>query len=406
MAEFYRISGQYYKAEALYQRALAINELLYGPEHAEVALILHNMGLLCHVKGDYEKAESLYKRALAIREKVYGLEDISVGTTLNTLAGLYDLRGDYALAEPLYQRALKIDEKIYGTDHPDIAIDLKNLALLCHSHGDYAKAKPLYQRALSIEEKTYAFENDMIAMTLNHLGGIHYLLGSYEEAELSYRRALLIRKHLYGNDSPDIALILHNLGNLHFSLKQYDSAESHYCRALELAEIHYQPELKWRVLCALGQLLNKEKYHTIAIFFAKKGIHTLRGIHGDVSELEKRLKRFTLIDRKAVCKFLADMLMDQGRIPESQEIIAIMKAEEYTEFVNENTATSDTKSDSRLLSGLNDAEMVWDKGYEGIRGRLKTAGETDFGFFYFLQILKEGCRDEKSTWKTGSQNMP
>ena len=386
MAELCRISGEYKKAEALYQRSLIIHEMIYGTEHAEVANLLHNMGLLYHTVKNYKQAEEFYKRALAIREKVKGAEDLSVAATLNTLAGLYDSLGDYALSEPFYRRALMIDEKIYGPEHPDVAIDLKNLALLCHSHGEYEKAKPLYKRALAIEEKIYGIESDVIAMTLNHLGGVHFLLEEYSQAEPLYQRALSIKEKIYGNDHPDVASILFNLGNVYQSLKKYDSAESSYCSAMGISEIHDLPELKWRVQDGLSHLLDKEKYKDAAIFFAKQAVNTLNGIHGDISDLEKELKRFSPVDKKEVCKGLVNLLMNQRRISEAQEIIAIMKAEGYTGFTDKET---EKKSGAETGCTFNNAETEWVKCYGKIREQLKAVEKTDLGFFHFLQTLKK-----------------
>ncbi len=369
MAELCRISGEYKKAEALYQRSLVIHEMIYGPEHAEVAAVLHNMGLLYHTVKDYKQAEEFYKRALAIREKVHGAEDLSVAATLNTLAGLYDSRGDYALSEPLYRRALMIDEKIYGPDHPDVAIDLKNLALLCHLHGEYEKAEPLYQRALLIEEKIYGSESETAAMTLNHLGGIHYLQEDYGKAEQLYQRALSIKEKIYGKDTADTAVIMYNLGNLYQSMKKYDSAESFYCRVLEIAEIYDMPYLKWRVQNDLSQLLDKQKFSQASVFFSKQAVNNFYEIQDDLSENE--LKRFSRADKKSIYKNLVNLLIDQDRLSEAQDVLATLKKEHPAE-----------------KTAFNDIEQKWVKDYGKIREQLTGTGKPDSGISDFLQKIK------------------
>jgi Tfp pilus assembly protein PilF len=69
--------------------------------------------------GQFEKAEPVYQRALAIREKAYGPEHPKVVESINSLAELYQSIGDTAKAEPLHQRALAIRKKVFGPDHPD-----------------------------------------------------------------------------------------------------------------------------------------------------------------------------------------------------------------------------------------------------------------------------------------------
>jgi tetratricopeptide (TPR) repeat protein len=89
--------------------------------------------MLYQSQGQYAEAESRYQRALAIWEKAFGPDHPNVATGLNNLAELYRMQGQYAQAEPLYQRALVIWERTLGREHPNLATALKNLALLCNS---------------------------------------------------------------------------------------------------------------------------------------------------------------------------------------------------------------------------------------------------------------------------------
>jgi len=77
------IAGKYTEAEPLYQRALAIQEKLLGPEHPDVAMSLYNLALVCRYQGRYAEAEPLLKRSLAIREKALGPEHPAVAFSLN-----------------------------------------------------------------------------------------------------------------------------------------------------------------------------------------------------------------------------------------------------------------------------------------------------------------------------------
>lgn len=74
-------AGNYEGAVALMERSLTTLQNLLGPEHREVATVLHNLANLYYDKGDFVLAESSFKRALAIREKLFGAEDSSVAAT-------------------------------------------------------------------------------------------------------------------------------------------------------------------------------------------------------------------------------------------------------------------------------------------------------------------------------------
>ena len=57
------------------QRALAINEKVYGPDHPTVATIANNIGQILQDKGDLDGALHNTERALKILEKNYGAEN-------------------------------------------------------------------------------------------------------------------------------------------------------------------------------------------------------------------------------------------------------------------------------------------------------------------------------------------
>ena len=65
------------------------------------------------------------------REKVLGPDHPDVALVLHKIAYLYysDLR-DYAQAQSMYERSLAIKEKVFGADHPLVASTLLNMGLV------------------------------------------------------------------------------------------------------------------------------------------------------------------------------------------------------------------------------------------------------------------------------------
>jgi hypothetical protein len=72
-----------------------------GTEHPFLATSLNNLAELYRTTGHYTRAETLYQQALAIRRAAFGEIHPAVAAILNNLAGLYLTIGDYAGAEPL-----------------------------------------------------------------------------------------------------------------------------------------------------------------------------------------------------------------------------------------------------------------------------------------------------------------
>ena len=100
--------------------------------------------------GRNSTAQALYRRALFIEEESFGPDHPWVATHLNNLASLLKAIGSWSEAEQLYRRALEIDERSYGWDHPTIGSDLNNLAALLEATDRLEEAEQLTQLVLRI----------------------------------------------------------------------------------------------------------------------------------------------------------------------------------------------------------------------------------------------------------------
>ena len=113
----YGALGDAAKKKELLERALAIEEAAYGPDHPEVAITLTNLGNAYGDLGDAAKQKELLERALAIKEAAYGPDHTAVAITLTNLGNAYGELGDPAKQKELLERALAIEEAAYGPDH-------------------------------------------------------------------------------------------------------------------------------------------------------------------------------------------------------------------------------------------------------------------------------------------------
>ncbi len=370
MAVFYEDLGDYARAESLHQRALAIRKKVYETEHPDIAQSLNNLAELYGELGDYARAEPLHQRALAIREKVYGKEHPSVATSWNNLAILYQQLGDYARAKTLYQRALVIYEKVYGKEHPSFANSLNNLAELYRKLGDYVHAELLYQRAFVIREKIYGKEHPSVATSLNNLAVLYDNLGDYTHAEPLHQRALAIREKVYGKEHPSVALSLNNLATLYLYLGNLARAETLLQRALSIAIKSNQPELLRIVQYNLSHLLAKQDNLNAAIFFAQQAVNILQSLRGNVSKMDKKLQKSFLKDRAHVYRHLVELLLEQNRLPEAQQVLAMLKEEEYFSFVRGGARTDVG------MTPLDDSafDAPWAQRYQEISQQLAALG--------------------------------
>jgi len=254
--------------------------------------------MLYFATGRYADAEPLYKQALAIVEKALGPEHHDVATALNNLAKLYKTTGRYREAEPLYQRTLAIDEKALGPEHHDVATSLDNLAVLYNATSRYAEAEPLFKRALAIDEKAF------------------------------------------GPKHPDVAKRLNNLALLYEATRRYSEAEPLYRRALVIAQSSGNPALLFEVQSDYSVLLKAEANPEAAIFFGKQAVNTSQGLRANVSKLGKETLRAYTGTVEQVYKRLANLLIEQGRLAEAKQVLAMLKEEEYFQYVRRSADSS------------------------------------------------------------------
>ncbi len=156
-------------AHALTSTKLA-EKLEVAPE--TTGRLLNQAGIYLKGRADLLDAKALHERALAIGEKVYGPDHPQVAIYANNLGLVLQSLGDLQGAKKHYERALAIDEKVYGPDHPDVAIDVNNLGFVLKSLDDLQGAKKHYERALKIFQKSLGDRHPNTKTVQNNLNSL------------------------------------------------------------------------------------------------------------------------------------------------------------------------------------------------------------------------------------------
>ncbi|MEE9356314.1 MAG: tetratricopeptide repeat protein, partial [Methylococcaceae bacterium] len=418
------------KAVQFYDQALSLDEKFYGPEHAEVATDLSNLARLYRELGEPAQAITLYLRALSIREKIYGTEHVDVVHILDNLASAYADSGEYAQASLLYERALASKEKLFGSESKEVSVTLNNFALLYMTLGDYASAKQLLMRALTINEKVYGPEHANVATVLSNLGILYQKLGEYEPVVLMQKRALAIREETFGPEDVELvpslrswadlarsigryaaskklymkalaiiernygikhflgADILASLSLVHLKLEDYSKAKTLLRRSLEIVKSGNHPEQLWNIKGFFMKLYTTLKQPKLAIFFGKQAINALQTQRGRLQQLEDRLQKSFLENNTYFYKYLADILITQGRLPEAEQVLAMLKEEEYFDFIRR-----DSNEDVRTTqASYTPIEQEWKQRYDEIAEQLVKLG-TEYNLL--VQINQRSAAEEE-----------
>ena len=352
IAMLYRALGRYREAEPLYKRSLEIREAKLGKDDPGVALTLNNLALLYCSSGRYAEAESLFRRSLAIWEAKLGKDHPQVALGLANTADLYRLLGRYAEAEPLYKRSLEIREARLGKDHPDVASSLTLLGVLYRTRGRYAEAEALYKRALEIREAKLGKDHPALALSLNNLAFLYLYSRRYAEAEPLFKRSLEIREAKFGKNHIQLAVTLNNLALLYRSTGRYAEAESLLRRALPIAQNGMNPDTLRYVQENYSRLLGKQGRREAAIFYAKQAVNTTQGLRRDAATIDKETLEAYQGKVAPVYKYLSNLLIEAGRLSEAQQVLDLLKQEEYKDYTVRNAGDGDDASARATLTSV------------------------------------------------------
>ena len=164
---------------------------LAGPNTNE---LLANLAALLSTPADYKRMRLLFERALASQERLRGPDHPEVAEAATNLAYVLSRTGDSEAATALYTRARNIWQKKLGPDHPKVATALLNLARIESESRHYDAAKPLVIRALKIQEERLGLQHPDVASTLTALADLDARVGSTREAFDAAARAEGIRR--------------------------------------------------------------------------------------------------------------------------------------------------------------------------------------------------------------------
>jgi CHAT domain-containing protein len=346
-------------------------ESTLGADALENAGCLTFLGLLYTDVGRYAEAEPVLKRALDIREKKLGLEHPDTAHTMNILGTLYRWLGDYPRAEHFYRVSQDVREKVLGPCDPYFATSVFWLATLYFEMGRLEDALSLHRRALRIREQVLPPDDHATAHSFMGVGLTLVALDRYAEAEPVARRALALFEKTFGPLHPRTLLNLWSLARLYARTGRYAEAEPLVVAGLQRTSITDVPEMRWRFQEAYSNLFRRRNQPSTAIYFGKQAVNTLQSLRANLSALDRDLqKAFVTGEKITVYRGLADLMIEEGRLPEAQQVLAMLKEEEYFDFIRRDSR-QDPRSTQTALTGQ---EEAWEKRYREVSGRLAALG--------------------------------
>jgi CHAT domain-containing protein len=290
IAKVYQSLGDRQKALDHFGQAFSLFEILGDDRTAAHTLV--DTGAVHDSMGEHQKAldsfneaRGLFRSARDRRGEAY---------TLNNIGLVYDALGDKQKAREAYALALSLFEEI--SDCIEVAPTLSNLALDLFDLGDKQKALDYLNQALILQRGTNDRKGE--ATTLNNLGVIYNSMGQTQKGLESLQQAMVIHREVRNRSGEG-----DSLSNL---------------------------MLGWKSQAKTG----------VAVFYGKRAVNTYQEVRAAIPPLDKEAQKSFIKSKEATYYELADLLVERGRLLEAQQVLGLLKEEEYYQFVRRDSTAS------------------------------------------------------------------
>lgn len=247
---FYRLLGQYDKAEPLLCDALALMRKMLPAGHPDICVVLNNLAGVYGSLGLPEKAEPLLREA---HQYLRDENSIDFANITQSLGECYQDLEKYDQAESLLLQSLAVRERLQARDNPDLIALKCSLGELYMAQGRHDEAEPILLEVLARRKATLPPEHPHIATSTNDLGELYYRQGDVEKAEPLFTEMMDIRRKSLPPGHPELAGGLQYQAELYRSQERFDHAEPLMLEAIEILR-HHQPALEESFLLALDNL--------------------------------------------------------------------------------------------------------------------------------------------------------
>ena len=237
------------------------------------------------------------------------------------------------------------------------------------AHDDlkqHAEAQKSFRQALALNRKIGSRSGE--ANALMRLANAQSAAGQYASAIENYQLSLRILRATQQRWHETLALC--GLARAQVQRKQYTNAAQTARLALAAAQEVGSPDLQWQAWESLADAAEARGNAEQAIFLRKQAVNAIQSLRAGAVNLDKELQRSMLGNKERVYRELADGMIASGRLAEAEQVMAMLKEEEYFDFIRRDAA-----ADARQTTlGASDAEAPWAERYQQISGKLAELG--------------------------------
>jgi CHAT domain-containing protein len=246
---------------------------------------------------------------------------------LNRLGKVYSELGQQQKALDLFNRALPI-WRARG-DRNGEAEDLIYIGRAYSAQSENQKALDAYTLALPIWRATGDRRGE--AATLNYSGMAYAYLGQRDKALAAYIQALPIWREVGKRDGE--AATLANIGFAYDAIGQKEKALPNEMAAMAIAKEIGDPDLTGKIDSLLMRYFREDHNADTAILFGTDAVNSFQRIRKNISGLDQDLQAGFAQSKSGTYRLLAELLVQQDRLSEAEQVLDLLKEEELKEVV-------------------------------------------------------------------------
>ncbi|PYS93226.1 MAG: hypothetical protein DMF64_05970 [Acidobacteria bacterium] len=331
-------------------------------DRAAEAATLNQIALVYHSLGDHAHALENFRQSLTISQAVGDTR--AAAYTLVRIGLIYEARAERQSALDTFQQALPLFRLVQ--DKRGEAYTLNNIGVLYDRANQHTQAHEYYDRAMVLFRQIG--DCNELATPLSNTALEALDTGDQQKA-LEYLNQALDIQHSIG-DTAGQATTLNNLGFVYNSMGQRQKALQYFAQALALhraaenlpgeGDTYSNLMFAWR-----------DAQPRLATFYGKQAVNDYQQVRQQLPPLDREAQLSFIKSKSLTYRELAELLIEQGRLPEAQRVLSMLKEEEYIEFVRRDSGETSALSARVQLSP---EEATLDKRYQEIADQITVRG--------------------------------
>ncbi len=326
LADQHKKLGEADRAEGLYRDAIEMAEARKGPEHPSLVHSLSRLGELYLDEGRFHDAEAVLERAVALDRAAWGERAHRCGCSVRGLLDqAQEALGRRETASPEPKALAPIGPMQAMRDEPDsrtVAIDeLDRETAKARRVGEFDRAIASAEEALDLREQVYGPDAEEVARGIAALARLYKSSGRMEEALSLYTRSVEMFETLTDPDREVMADTMHRAGILSNRLDRVAEADGLLQRELAIRDAIGHRMKAAQILQTLGHKAKSRQEYSAAEAHLRSAAQRWEELAGEQAP-----------EIRGILRTLAEVYVVQGRLADAEELVT--DPEEFQALVN------------------------------------------------------------------------